>query len=49
MGSMDAAARDEIFALFPELKDGAKRAEAAANLSPVQAAYVGKNLDAFVN
>lgn len=49
MGSMDAAAREEIFALFPELKDGTYRAEAAPNLSATQAAYVGKNLDAFVN
>ena len=49
MGSMDAAAREEIFALFPELREGAYRAEAAPNLSATQAAYVGKNLDAFVN
>jgi hypothetical protein len=49
MGSMDKAARDEIFALFPELKDGTYRSEAAPNLSATQAAYVGKNLDAFVN
>ena len=43
------AAREEIFALFPELREGAYRAEAAPNLSATQAAYVGKNLDAFVN
>ncbi|WP_424980773.1 Hint domain-containing protein [Leisingera sp. S232] len=48
MGSMDAAAREEIFALFPELREGTTRAEAAPNLSPVQAAYVGKHLDAFI-
>jgi hypothetical protein len=49
MGSMDEAAREEIFALFPELRSGTYRAEAAPNLSATQAAYVGKNLDAFVN
>ena len=45
MGSMDAAARTEILALFPELENGGTRAEAAPSLSPSQAAYIGDNLD----
>ncbi|MGV6840740.1 MAG: Hint domain-containing protein [Planktomarina sp.] len=45
MGSMDAAARAEVLALFPELKGGTTRAEAAPTLAPEQAAYLAQNLD----
>ena len=44
MGAMDAAARAEIFALFPELEQGENRAEAAPSLNPYEAAYIAKNL-----
>ncbi|MEM6308134.1 MAG: Hint domain-containing protein, partial [Pseudomonadota bacterium] len=47
MGSMDAAARAEVFALFPELEAGDTRAEAAATLSPLQAAQLSNDLDMF--
>ena len=49
MGAMDAAARAEIFALFPELEQGANRAEAAPSLGAHEAAYIAQNLDMLIN